>query len=110
MRHCRYTGASVVQQPNPRSCSVIESPVPMYDVAMDARKLTPSQTAHLRERVARQLRFAGKPCGRMETLGFPPSDPLFAAALRARHIIDPHGFHLADSWPKLRAWHSTPKL
>jgi hypothetical protein len=89
-----YSGASL-EKSRPVCCSTTKHSFLLarqrvrtsYDVSMDSRKLTPSQVAHLRDVIARQLRFAGKLCARMESLGFPPSDPLFAAALRSRHAL-----------------------
>ncbi len=54
---------------------------------MDSRSLTPRQAADLRDRLARDLRYMGRLCSRMQSLGFPPTDPLFAAATRARNSL-----------------------
>jgi len=54
---------------------------------VDSRELTVSQAGRLREQVARELRYLGRLCARMQALGFPPGDPLFAAANKARNAL-----------------------
>jgi hypothetical protein len=47
--------------------------------------LRPEQAAALKERVARHLRFLNRLVDRMTRLGFPPHDPLWAEAVKARN-------------------------
>lgn len=52
---------------------------------MDSRDLSIEQVKRLHDLVGRQLRFLNRLCERMDQLQFPPDDPLYRAALTARH-------------------------
>ena len=54
---------------------------------MTSAELRSDQAARLRLVIARELRYLNRLCERMTRLGFPPDDPLFVAALRARDSL-----------------------
>jgi hypothetical protein len=54
--------------------------------------ITTDQANRLREQVARKLRFLNRLVDRMTRLKFPPADPLYRAALNARHALQ--GLHV----------------
>ena len=58
-----------------------------YDADVSGDDLNPEQATRLTAIVARQLRFLNRLCRRMDLLGFPLSDPLWQAAIRARHSL-----------------------
>jgi len=62
--------------------------------------LQPEQALKLRETVARQLRFVSRLCRRLDVLGFPPSDPLWRAACRARDGL--HELHVAAHYAAVK--------
>ena len=51
---------------------------------MTSLDLRPDQAVRLRLSVARHLQYLNRLCERMNRLGFPPGDPLYVAAERAR--------------------------
>ncbi len=55
--------------------------------AVTSYDLHPEQAAKLKAIVARHLRFLNRLCNRMNHLGFPPTDPLWQAAARARNAL-----------------------
>jgi hypothetical protein len=63
------------------------APVPAIIAGMDSHGLTRSQASKLRERLARDLRYMGLLCNPMQSLGFPPADPLYQAAWNARNAL-----------------------
>ena len=54
---------------------------------MTSAELRSDQAGRLRLVIARELRYLNRLCERMTRLGFPPDDPLFVAALRARDAL-----------------------
>lgn len=54
---------------------------------MTSSDLRPDQAERLREQIAGHLRYLNRLCERMNRLGFPPADPLYVAAERARAAI-----------------------
>ncbi|HWE01891.1 MAG TPA: hypothetical protein VG326_05725 [Tepidisphaeraceae bacterium] len=54
---------------------------------MNSSHLHPEQVVRLRAAVGRELRYLNNLCGRMQTLRFPPDDPLCRAAHRARDAL-----------------------
>jgi hypothetical protein len=54
---------------------------------MPSSMLTTEQATKLRAIVSRDLRFLNRLCDRMQRLQFPPADPLYAAATKARNSL-----------------------
>jgi hypothetical protein len=54
---------------------------------MDSRNLTREQAEKLRGHVQKHLHLLNALCRRMERLGFPADDKLYASALSARHAV-----------------------
>ena len=65
---------------------------------MDSTRLTREQADRVRRVVARHLRYLNRLCDRMNRLGFPPADPLFDAADRARRAVQ--DLHVAALYAK----------
>src|SRR5690348_898619 len=56
-----------------------------YSVGVDSSNLTPTQAARVGAQIGRHLRYLNRLCARVQQVGFPPNDPLFYAAMRARN-------------------------
>lgn len=54
---------------------------------MNSTDLPEKQAEALRDQVASRLRWLNRLCERMQRTGFPPDDPLYFAALRARGAV-----------------------
>lgn len=63
------------------------------DSPYDFNGPAPRSAERLRGQIARHLRYLNRLCERMNRLGFPPDDPLYVAAERARTAIQ--GLHVA---------------
>lgn len=59
---------------------------------MDSSRLTLQQARQLQAQIRRELEYLGKLRRRMEVLGFPPSDPLYAATMQAYNAV--HELHV----------------
>jgi hypothetical protein len=51
---------------------------------VDSTDLRPKQAERLGAQVRRHLRYLNRLCERMTRLGFPPHDPLYVGAVKAR--------------------------
>ena len=77
----------VFNQTNPRTAPLRAASWRDTLPAVTSDDLDPQQAARLTATAARQLRFLNHLCARMNRLGFPPADPLFIAAHKARNAL-----------------------
>jgi hypothetical protein len=54
---------------------------------VDSSKITPEEATHLCASIRRSLAYLVKLRRRMEVLGFPPSDSLYAATVHAQQAL-----------------------
>src|SRR4051794_3661820 len=60
---------------------------PRYHAGMDSSAITRNQAERFRQQIQRNLHYMNSLCRRMEKLAYPANDPLFEAAMKARHAV-----------------------